>query len=233
MNTWTVETLRAFEEEVRDVYLQGRIRAPVHLSRGNEKHLIEIFKEVRPNDWVFSNYRSHYHALLKGIPREQVMAAILEGHSIHLEFPDQRFYTSAIVAGCLPIALGTALGIKRRGGTEKVWCFCGDMASFTGAFEECSIYAYGFHLPVIFVIECNDLSTNTPTSKVWGNSHLHILDNTIHKGTQVWSYCYDREGWPHVGAGAYVQFDRDEVARSTPPGWPARWPAQERSDVMG
>ena len=219
---WTRESLRAFEEEVRDVYLAGRIRAPVHLSRGNEKQLIEIFQSVRPEDWVFSTYRSHYHALLKGIPRERVMAAVLEGHSIHLEFPEHRFYSSAIVAGGLPIALGVALGIKRRGGTEHVWCFCGDMAAFTGAFHEAVEYAWGFHLPVTFITECNGLSTNTPTSKVCGDSHLHILDNMIHKGTQVWSYCYDREGWPHYGVGSFVDFGQAEKAV-----------AEERSDVMG
>ena len=52
--TWTVESIRAFEEEVRYIYLQGRIRAPIHLSRGNERQLLEIFKTVAPMDYVFS-----------------------------------------------------------------------------------------------------------------------------------------------------------------------------------
>ena len=229
MNAWTVESLRAFEEEVRDVYLQGRIRAPIHLSRGNEKQLIEIFQSVRPEDWVFSTYRSHYHALLKGIPRERVMAAILEGHSIHLEFPDHRFYTSAIVAGQIPIALGVALGIKRRGGSEKVWVFCGDMAAETGAFHEAVKYAQGFDLPITFVVECNRMSTNSPTHDTWGLPHAHItvgqtiwrqsFDGWLEVG--VIRYCYDREDWPHVGAGAWVNFDQADHA-----------PAGERSDVM-
>ena len=233
MNTWTVESLRAFEEEVRDVYLQGRIRAPIHLSRGNERQLIEIFQSVGQDDWVFSTYRAHYHALLKGIPREQVMAAILQGHSIHLEFPGHRFFTSAIVAGQIPIALGTALGIKRRGGPEKVWCFAGDMAAFTGAFHEAMKYAQGFDLPITFVIECNGVSTNTPTHLVWGIGHQHDPGATpVHlRHFDGWRaggfirYCYDREGWPHVGAGAFVYFDQDEVHSGQPP-------AQERSDVM-
>ena len=227
MNTWTVEGLRAFEEEVRDIYLQGRIRAPVHLSRGNERQLLEIFQDVRPDDWCFSTYRSHYHALLKGIPREQVMAEVIAGHSIHLEFPAHRFYSSAIVAGCLPIALGTALGLKRQGKPEKVWCFCGDMAAETGAFHEAMKYAWGFNLPITFVIECNGLSTNTPTHQVWGVPHQHnTIGETIWR-THSWAegrvirYCYDREGWAHYGVGVRVEFDQA-----------GRAAAGERADVM-
>ena len=221
MNAWTVESLRAFEEEVRDVYLQGRIRAPVHLSRGNERQLTEIFKAVKPDDWCFSTYRSHYHALLKGIPRERVMAEILAGHSIHLEFPEHRFYSSAIVAGCLPIALGTALGIKRRGGGEKVWVFIGDMAAETGAFHEALQYAQGFNLPITFVVECNGLSTNTPTHEIWGIPHQHdtLGGDTRHifvgwSAGEVIRYCYDREGWPHYGGGVRVNFDQAHQAET-------------------
>ena len=226
--SWTVETLRAFEEVVRDVYLKGQIRAPVHLSRGNEKQLLEIFQDVGPMDWVFSTYRSHYHALLKGVPRERVMAEVLAGHSIHLAFPDYEFYSSAIVAGCLPIALGAALGIKRRGGPEKVWCFVGDMASQTGAFHEAMKYAQGFDLPIKFVIECNGVSTNTPTHLVWGIPHLHDpVGMPVHlRHFDSWRaggfirYCYNHE-FPHYGVGVRVDFDQAETAL-----------AQERSDVM-
>ena len=224
---WTPESLRAFEEEVKAIYLTGKIRAPIHLRRGGEEQLIEIFQGVHPEDWCFGTYRSHLHCLLKGIPREQVMAEILAGHSIHLEFPDYRFYSSAIVAGGLPIALGTALGLKRQGKPENVWCFCGDMAAETGAFQEAVKYAWGFDLPITFVIECNELSTNTPTHQVWGVPHQHItIGETIWRmyswaEGRVIRYCYDREDWPHVGAGAWVNFDQAGQA-----------PAGERSDVM-
>ena len=228
---WTPESLRAFEEEVKAIYLQGRIRAPVHLSRGNEKQLIEIFQGVHPEDWCFGTYRSHLHCLLKGIPREQVMAEILAGHSIHLEFPDYRFYSSAIVAGGLPIALGTALGLKRQGKPEKVWCFVGDMAAETGAFHEAMKYAQGFNLPITFVVECNGLSTNTPTHLVWGIAHQHVtVGQTLRRQSfDGWNeggvirYCYDREGWPHYGVGSLVSFGSGQAEKA---------PAEERSDVM-
>ncbi len=79
-----------------------------------------------------------------------------------------RFYASAIVGGCLPIATGVAAAIKRQGGSEHVWCFVGDMAASTGAYSDCWRYAAGFDLPITFVIEDNGKSTNTPTAETWG-----------------------------------------------------------------
>ena len=57
--------LIAFEKKVQEAYEAGEIRAPVHLSGNNEEQLIKIFKKIKKNDWVFSTWRNHYHALLK------------------------------------------------------------------------------------------------------------------------------------------------------------------------
>ena len=137
-----------FSEEIKDLFLVGEIHAPIHLSVGSEDALIEIFKDIRPQDWVFSTHRSHYHALLKGIPPEWIKAAILVGKSMHLNNREYRFVTSSIVGGCLPIAVGVAMAIKRKGLDEKVWVFIGDMASTTGMCHECLLYASGWELPI-------------------------------------------------------------------------------------
>ena len=50
-----------FETEIKEIYEDGKITAPVHLSGGNEDQLIEIFKDVDKDDWVFSSWRNHYH----------------------------------------------------------------------------------------------------------------------------------------------------------------------------
>ena len=66
---WTATKLIAFEKEIADIYLMGKIHAPIHLSGGNEEQLLRIFKEIKTDDWCFATYRSHYHALLKGCPK--------------------------------------------------------------------------------------------------------------------------------------------------------------------
>ena len=114
MELFTKEELIAFEKEIEKEWLDGNIHAPVHFSGGNEEPLIQIFKEIKKNDWVFSTHRSHYHALLKGVPRNFVKSEILDCRSIHLNNKEHKFFTSAIVGGIVPIALGTALAIKLK-----------------------------------------------------------------------------------------------------------------------
>ncbi|MFH1484925.1 MAG: thiamine pyrophosphate-dependent enzyme [Chloroflexota bacterium] len=210
-NQWAPETLRAFEEDIKEIFLAGEIRAPIHLSGGNEKMLLEVFKEVKAEDWVFSTHRSHYHALLKGVPAELVRSEILAGRSIHLNFKDYNFMSSAIVGACLPIAVGVAMAIKRKGEDRKAWCFVGDMAATTGIFHECVTYAKNFALPLCVVVECNALSTNTPTDEVWGTMHDHNPEAGVRVvddwgDGKVLKYCYDRGDTPHIGAGAWVTF---------------------------
>lgn len=194
------ESLIQFEKDVIEAFESGIIHAPIHLSGGNEQQLIDIFKGIARTDWVFSTHRSHYHALLHGIPCEELMRQILDGHSMNLNFPAHQFYTSAIVGGIIPMALGVAAGIKMNGGKERAWCFIGDMAATTGAFHDAYTFAIGHDLPITFVIEDNGLSTDTPTKETWGK-HAPIINT----GLKIWRYHYRRQ-YPHCNTGRMVQF---------------------------
>ena len=187
--------LIAFEKEVAEAFEAGKIRGPIHLSGGNEPVLLGIFKAIHPEDWVFSTWRNHYHALLHGVPRETLMQEIVSGRGMNLYFPEHRFYTSAIVGGILPIAVGAAFAIKRKRCHRRVWCFIGDMAATTGSFHEANSYAVGHDLPITFVIEDNGYSTNAPTEKVWGSGTTQRKKK----------YYYSRK-FPHMGIGKWVQF---------------------------
>ena len=57
----------------------------------------------------------------------------LNGKSITLIYPEYKIYTSAIVGGIIPIALGTAIGSsKEMGSQDIVNLFMGGMTSETG-----------------------------------------------------------------------------------------------------
>src|SRR3990172_9391205 len=162
-----------FEREVADRFERKQIPGPIHLSGGDEDQLIEIFKYIKPTDWVFSTWRSHYHALLHGVPEDKVMSEIMAGRSMNLMFPEYNFFTSAIVGGGLPIAVGVAYAIKQRlpkgewtycitevgENTEfsimtdqKVWCFICDMTATTGIFYESDRFSIHQDLPIKFLI---------------------------------------------------------------------------------
>jgi len=172
MAKWTKELLRNFEESIADHFNNGSIRAPVHLSHGNEKYLIEIFQKITDQDLVFCSWRSHYQCLLKGVPPDLVKKEIMAGRSIALCFPEFNFYSTAIVGGQIPIATGAALTIKRKNLGSHVWCFIGDMTSETGIAQTSMRYAEKHDLPITFVIEDNGLSVLTDTRKVWNTKTL-------------------------------------------------------------
>ena len=186
-----------FETEVKERYEGGEIKAPVHLSSNNEEELIEIFKDVKKDDWVFSSWRNHYHALLHGIPRDILMDLIVRGKSMSVYSDKPKFYSSSIVGGTIPIALGVAQSIKIKGDKNKVWCFVGDMTFESGIFHECYKYARNFELPLQFVVEDNNLSTNTPVDETWGGKQKVPSDIIYYKY---------KSDYPHHGTGNWVLF---------------------------
>lgn len=198
----TKEFLIEFENHIADLFNSGKIKAPVHLSSGGEVELIDIFSRINPSDYVFSTWRSHYHALLKGIPPTRVLEKIISGNSISLNFPDYNFFSSAIVGTHVPVAVGVAYALKKNSSQSNVWCFMGDMASETGIAHTSIKYAARYQLPITFVIEDNNLSVCTDTRKVWNTSRLSYQDSNF---TNILSYSYQSD-YPHSGAGVRVQF---------------------------
>jgi pyruvate dehydrogenase E1 component alpha subunit len=186
-----------FEDQVKEYWESAKIRGPVHMSSGNENQLIEVFKRIRTTDWVLSTWRSHYHALLKGLDKDWIINKILSGQSMTICSLEEKFYASAIVGGTLPIALGIAQALKNNNSLDKVWCFIGDMSFESGLFYEVHKYARNFDLPLYFVIEDNNLSTYTPTEHTWGVKR-DIPTDVIH-------YTYTSK-YPHYGTGKWIAF---------------------------
>jgi TPP-dependent pyruvate/acetoin dehydrogenase alpha subunit len=198
----TREDLINFETEIAELFNSAKIRAPIHLYSGNEEQMIEIFRDVRPEDWVMCSWRSHYQCLLKGVPRDLVRDEILAGHSISLCFPEHRVVSSAIVGGIVPIAVGVAMGIKRRGEKGRVHCFMGEMTAETGIAYECIKYSSNHSLPIRFIVEDNAKSVCTDTRESWNQP---VLTYEKENHPMVVYYRYQTK-YPHAGAGARVQF---------------------------
>ena len=193
----TKKELISFETEIKEQYEAGNIPSPIHLSRGNEDKLIKIFEHIHPDDWVYSAWRNHYHALIHGFDKDKLRDDIISGRSMATSSNVNKFYSSAIVGGILPIALGSAMAFKRKNSNRRVWCFIGDMTFETGGFHECYKYSKNFELPLEFVIEDNNLSVHTPTDAAW-NKKQNIPDDIVY-------YTYKNE-YPHHGTGSWVNF---------------------------
>ncbi len=202
MTNLTKEDLIAFEDEVAELFNDAKIRAPVHLYFGNEEEMINIFEPIRSQDWVFCSWRSHYQCLLKGVPRERVLQDVVDGKSISLCFPEHRIYSSAIVGGIVPIAVGAAMSIERADEDARVYCFMGEMTAETGIAYECIKYSRNHKLPIHFIVEDNGKSVCTDTREAWNQDKLSFEGVN---DEYITYYKYETK-YPHAGAGVRVQF---------------------------
>ncbi len=201
----TKEDIESFEKEIADIFATGAIRAPVHLRAGREDELIRIFKEnnIGPDDYVFGYWDSHELALLKGVPREVLKEAIVQGKSISLCFPEQKVLCSGIVGSLMGVATGTAWGLKNQGKPGRAFVFCGDMSAETGIFHEAVKYATHFDLPAKFIVCDNGVSVMTDTRATWGSQEPWF------KGTRYESkiiYFKYSNTYPHSGLGRLIKF---------------------------
>lgn len=198
--------LISFEEEIAESFNNAEIRAPIHLYNGNEQKIIDIFKNVKEEDYVFCTWRSHYQCLLKGVPRDILKRDILDGKSITLCYPEYNIFSSAIVTGSISIANGRALAEKLKGSNSHVWCFVGEMSSETGAFHENVKYSTAHNLPITWVIEDNGKSVCTDTRETWNMKNLSYEEfDLLNSRGNVIYYKYDTK-YPHAGAGKRIQF---------------------------
>lgn len=189
---WTAEELIAFEDRIGELYLDNKLPFLFHLSGGNENQLIEIFKNIKEGDYVISNHRSHYHALLHGIPPEVVEDRILNGRSMFIYDRERNFFCSAIIGGTPAIAAGIAWALKRKGSSQRVWCFIGDGTEDSGHTYEAVRYVDGFDLPCTFVIENNNRSVESTNEERWGKAANYQWNSP-----SVIKYSYDIT-YPHA-----------------------------------
>lgn len=198
----TPESLIAFELRIKAHWEAGAIPAMTHFCGGNEQHLIDLYQEIHPDDWVYSSHRAHYHALLKGVPEATVEAEILAGRSMFLFSAPHRFLSTAVLAGQCAICAGIAWASQWQHaplGTRPphVWCFLGDGAEEEGHFYEAALWVESNNLPCTFVIEDNGWQMETAKTERRAGAAWQPLDHF----KCVRRYHYTRT-FPHAGSGA-------------------------------
>lgn len=196
MSKQTKESLIAFEARIRDLFAEGELPFLLHLCGGNEDQLLDIFKDVKPGDWIFSGHRSHYHYLVAGGSPARLEQLIRDGRSMFVFDRALNFLTSSVLAGTCGIAAGVALAIKMEQGQNRVWCFLGDGAEDEGHFYEAAMFVEGSQLPCTFIVEDNNRSVDTNIADRRGPNWKRPLSSL----GCVKTYHYTPV-WPHAGAG--------------------------------
>jgi TPP-dependent pyruvate/acetoin dehydrogenase alpha subunit len=180
----TMLTIRKFEEKLAELLdHKPEIACPVHLYIGQEAVAAGVCTHLRNDDYVFSTHRSHGHYIAKGGDIKALMAEIYgketgcsggRGGSMHLTSPDIGLPgSSAIVAGTIPIAVGSAMSFKMRKRDSVSVVFFGDGAAGEGVFYESLNFAALRKLPVIFVCENNLYSTHMPLATCLADTDVY------------------------------------------------------------
>jgi len=164
--------IRKFEEKIIELYPQQQIKTPVHLYLGQEAIATGVCLNLKKEDYIFSNHRSHGHCIAKGMDLKVIFAELYgkvtgcskgKGGSMHLIDPENGILgTSSIVGGGMPLAVGAALASQMRGDKRVSVVFFGDGAVDTGTFHECLNFASLKRLPAVFICENNFYATNSP-----------------------------------------------------------------------
>jgi pyruvate dehydrogenase E1 component alpha subunit len=179
----TMLKIRNFEEKVSELLLKHEIICPCQLYIGQEAVATGVCANLRRDDYVFSTHRSHGHYIAKDGDIKALMAELYgrvtgcskgRGGSMHLASPNVGLPgSSAIVAGTVPLAVGTALASSLKGQDTVSVAFFGDGAVSEGVFYESLNFASLKKLPVIFVCENNLYSTHMPISACLANTCIY------------------------------------------------------------
>jgi pyruvate dehydrogenase E1 component alpha subunit len=164
--------IRAFEEQVNELYKGAKMPGLAHLYVGEEAVAVGVCEALHRDDFITSTHRGHGHCLAKGATVNRMFAELLgkeagycrgKGGSMHIADPETgNLGANAIVGGSAGIATGAALSAKMRGSGQVAACFFGDGALGQGLLYEAMNMAALWKLPVIYVCENNLYGEYTP-----------------------------------------------------------------------
>ncbi|MEQ6899373.1 thiamine pyrophosphate-dependent enzyme [Microbacterium sp. KR10-403] len=179
--------IREFEQRAGEMYQRAKIGGYCHLNLGEEPTVVGLMTALRPQDYLFTNYRDHGYAIARGMGANRVMAELFGrsdgvskglGGSMHMYDADKRMLGGyGIVGGQIPPATGAALAItlqqKPGPDSDAVMCQMGDGTTNIGAFHEALNIASIWKLPIVYVIINNGLGMATTVEMASGEPELY------------------------------------------------------------
>jgi TPP-dependent pyruvate/acetoin dehydrogenase alpha subunit len=175
-------TIRQFEDGIKLLFLEGVMPGTIHQCQGQEATAVGVCAALRPNDFITSTFRSHGHALAKGLTMQELLNELFgaktgcckgKGGSMHVGNMQKGMIPAiAIVGGGIPVAAGIALAFKMQKTDRVAACFFGDGAVSEGAFHEGVNMAAIWDLPVVFVCENNLYGASTHVSTVMRDTNI-------------------------------------------------------------
>src|SRR5687768_15072 len=175
--------IRKFEESIRSLYQQGKIRGSFHPCVGQEATAVGGCWALRKDDYMTCTYRGHGQAIAKGLSVRAAMAEMLgkvtgcskgKGGSMHFTDPSVGLLgANAIVAAGIPHAAGAALASQLQKKDNVALAYFGEGAVNQGVFLESLNLAVVWKLPLILICENNLYSEMTPSHETTSVVETH------------------------------------------------------------
>ena len=172
--------IRFFEETLLKLFSSGHLRGTVHTCIGQEACAVGVVGVLDPaRDTVSSNHRGHGHFIAFNDDIKGLLAEILgrndgicggKGGSQHLHVSN--FYSNGILGGMVPVTTGMAMAQKLSGKSGISVVFSGDGAMSEGVIYESLNMASLWKLPLLLVVEHNQIAQSTP----WMLEHGSVIE---------------------------------------------------------
>ncbi|MGO3889577.1 MAG: alpha-ketoacid dehydrogenase subunit alpha/beta [Paenalcaligenes sp.] len=197
-----VHLIRAFEETVVGLAMEGLVHGPAHSSVGQEGGAAGSLALLRTTDQINGSHRGHHQFLSKALAHlhpngisptaeldtattallQRTLAEILglsqgfcqgRGGSMHLRWDEAGVLgTNAIVGGGIPLAAGAAWAHKHAGTSDVAITYFGDGAVNIGSALETMNLAAAWKLPLCFFIENNRYAVSTSVEEATAEPRL-------------------------------------------------------------
>lgn len=161
--------IRRFEERLLDLFAQGLISGTTHTCLGQEYIPVALAPLLR-GDFVLSNHRGHGHFLAHCGDLDGLLAEVLGraggvcdgvGGSQHLR--TENFLSTGVQGESVPVAAGIALHYRQAGLAKVAAVYTGDGTWGEGAVYEGLNIAALWGLPLLVLVEDNQIAQSTPT----------------------------------------------------------------------
>lgn len=170
--------IRHFEESLDTLFEKRKIFGTYHRCIGQEATAVAFCHYLdKKKDFIVSNHRNHGHYLSftedyaglmnEILGNENGVSKGLGGSQVILS---ENFFSNGIIGSTIAIATGVSFGIKIKEKSGICICFIGDGAMGQGIVYESLNMSSLYNLPILFVVEQNNISQSTNINEITSGS---------------------------------------------------------------
>jgi 2-oxoisovalerate dehydrogenase E1 component len=184
--------IRLTEQLLLNLFEQGLLSGTTHTCLGQEFCQMSVVRALdHPHDVVLSNHRNHGHFLTYSGDFLGLVAEVMgreagvcrgAGGSQHIAY--RHFHSNGVQAGMTAIGVGQALAGRLENDNQSIVALIvGDGTLGEGLLYEALNLSSIWELPLLFVVEHNQVAQTTATTHTIGGS---VLDRGKAFGLQCW-----------------------------------------------